>query len=152
MIIICVEDDHLQFDSISKKIRQAFPGVTIEGIKTEKDFRDKMADFARKPPDVFIIDVMLRWTDPSPKMELAPKEVAEGGFFKAGLRCLQRLVSQEETKNIPVIFYTVLEKNNLEEDLKHIYGKFDFLEKDSDLSSLIQLIRKIKDDYKSIIK
>ena len=86
--ILIVEDDHLQSEWIEIEIKKHFPGVQVEKIATEYDFRIKLEDVKKNPPDIILIDVMLRWTDPSPNMIHAPKDVKEdGGHFHAGFRC-----------------------------------------------------------------
>ncbi len=118
--VLILEDDatmHSLLESIISKNLSDLTSVQI--IETEADFRLKwMPAFTldrSKKPDIFIIDIMLRWTDPNPEQPPRPPDVIEGGFMRAGLRCL-RLIRQHPTlSNVPVIILTTLTKKNLED-------------------------------------
>src|SRR3954452_20036205 len=95
MRIVLVEDDYLQVDLMIKSLRQAFGDtqVEVEVIKTELSFRERLEEIQRYPPNVFIIDVMLRWTSPSPGLKMAPAEVAGGFETPPGFRCQELLAA-----------------------------------------------------------
>ena len=139
MRILVVEDDPLEAELIRDSLEHAFPNIVIEVVSTEYGFRSRLDKITVKPPDIFIIDVMLRWADPSEQIPEPPKDVTEEGYYRAGLRCQRLLASREETKNKTVILYTVLERHdlNLEERSRNVIH----LRKDSDPSALIRLIR-----------
>jgi len=145
MKILIVEDDYLQADWIRANLEQAFSnletGIDIDQIGTELEFRARLADIPKEPPDVIIMDVMLRWTDPSPDMQLPPDDVQEKGFYRAGLRCARLLAKDKRTSDIPVILYTVLEHIDLKGDLQGLPERVIYLLKKSDPTELIQRIR-----------
>ncbi|HYX30780.1 MAG TPA: hypothetical protein VE863_19745 [Pyrinomonadaceae bacterium] len=144
MNIIIVENDYLQYDWMKDIFARRFPYYHISQIKTELEFCNQLKKIAAKPPDVIIMDVMLQWTTPSENVERPPDEVKEGGHHTAGLRCQERLRSDEKTKDIPVILYTVLEQPDLErrfggtipEHIRH-------LRKESDPEPLFSLIQEV---------
>lgn len=109
MYILIVEDDPAQFAYFKEILIDSFPNLRLNRIITEKDFRDKMKEIANDRPDVILMDIMLRWTDPAPDMSPPPKEVEKEGFFRAGLRCVNLLAQNNSTKRIPIILYSVLE-------------------------------------------
>lgn len=139
--ILLVEDDYLQAQAITKVLKEHFPELIAKHVNTEHDFCRELSHIRGDPPDVVIIDVMLRWTDPSPNMPTMPQEVIQGGYHNAGLRCERRLRELPETANTPVILYTVLAEADLTAELKHIQPKVTvFLEKDSEYRPLVDAI------------
>ena len=119
MYILVVEDDPLQGELICEFLHaaSAFPNAEIRRICTEKEFISKFEDIATNKPNVIVLDIMLRWDDPSPEFTLPPEEIAEEGFYRAGLRCEKLLARDERTNNIPVILYTILGNGDLSEEL-----------------------------------
>src|ERR1051325_11491658 len=142
MRIILVEDDYWQSDWISLHLKTNFK-VSPEQVFTEYDFHKQFESYMQKPPDAVIMDVMLPWTEAAEDMEPRPPKVKEEGAYRAGLRCRELLAGNERTKNIPVIFYTVLDKNDLESELQDLPENAVFLLKDSDAEPLIKEIRRI---------
>jgi CheY-like chemotaxis protein len=140
MRILIVEDDYLQADWFAQKIGERFGSVSLDFVRTELEFRERLEDFLTQPPDLVLLDVMLRWTDPSPTMVPAPPEVEAGGFFRAGLRCERLLRQSQRTQNVPVILYTVLEDGDLEAELEHVGKRTRYIPKDSDAQPLIEAI------------
>lgn len=115
--ILAVEDDYLYVEWL-RDIIEANIGASLDVISTELGFRTRFADLAAKPPDIILMDIMLRWTDPSPDMVRPPAGL--GTFHRAGLRCLHLLRGDQQTRNIPVILYSVLEESDIAEDLKEL--------------------------------
>ncbi len=62
-----------------------------------------------------LINTMIRWADPDPNMEKPPQEILEVGFYRASFRCSKMLNEDERTRNIPVILYTILDIEDIEE-------------------------------------
>jgi CheY-like chemotaxis protein len=140
MRILIVEDDYLQAQWFAQKITEHFGDVNIDFVGSELEFRERLDSLRRQPPDIILLDVMLRWTDPSPEMVSAPLEIQEGGYFRAGLRCESLLRQSLETREAPVILYTVLEYGDLEAELGHLGKQTSYLPKDSDTQPLIEAI------------
>lgn len=147
--ILIVEDDHLQADWLHGILEEHFPQAEIRWIQTEVEFQNAINGLRKEPPDLVLLDVMLRWTDPAPNMIVPPKEIRDnGGFFRAGFRCERMLRQHEETKNVPVILYTVLEEydfreNDLGIDLQNLPLNTFYVGKDSDPTELLEAIRMI---------
>ncbi|MCI0488512.1 MAG: hypothetical protein L0229_18140 [Blastocatellia bacterium] len=142
MKILIIDDDHLQAEWIHENLERAFPSAKIEHINTELEFRSRLDGIAENPPDIVVLDVMLRWTDPSPKVQLPPDDdVIKEGFYTAGLRCEKLLAQNERTSNIPVILYTVLERADLNQHMQTTRSNVNYLAKESDPEPLIELIR-----------
>ncbi len=69
MYLLVIEDDYLQANWIQENLQTAFPTARIQRIATELDFRSHLEEIGRDRPTVIIMDVMLRWTDPSRRCE-----------------------------------------------------------------------------------
>ena len=141
MYIILVEDDYLQAEWVESCLDEAFEDVRVERISTESNFYSWLQGDLYARPAVFIIDVMLRWADPSSEMAEMPPSVKENGFYRAGVRCQKEIAKDERLRDVPVILYTVLEDLDLEEVLRQKYPNVAYLRKDSQAEPLIRTIR-----------
>lgn len=140
--ILMVEDDPVQIEVMEEALRRGLREASIDLIRTEHEFCSKLEKIAANPPDVAVIDVMLRWTDPSPDLPKPPPEVIKEGHYKAGVRCQALLGSRPDTRKIPVILYTVLEQDDFKEQT--IEGqRVERLSKESDSNSLIDAVLKL---------
>jgi hypothetical protein len=140
MYIVVVEDDHNQAAWIEARLKERFPEAEFRRVKTEHEFRSLSSEFAQVPPDIVIMDVMLRWTDPSPNQPARPERVKEEGPFKAGLRCQEIFASIPGCGTVPVLLYTVLEEKDLRKELGKLTGLFVHLRKDSDAGPLLESV------------
>jgi hypothetical protein len=143
MNMLVIEDDYLQANWIQENLLKAFPGSKIEHIATELDFRSKIDSLVKHPPAVIIMDVMLRWTDPSPDMTPPPEDVIRGKFHRAGVRCKKLLLEHNATKDIPLILYSVLEAADLQKEIQELGSTLVHVPKESDPWSLIAKIREV---------
>ncbi|MFM9961456.1 MAG: hypothetical protein ACKV2Q_09535 [Planctomycetaceae bacterium] len=139
MRILLVEDDYLQADWLQPQFEREYPGVAVDCISTELEFRERLDEIVEHPPDVVIIDVMIRWTDPGPNMQRPPEKMAYDGPYRAGLRCQELLA--ERLPEIPVIFYTVLEQIDLDDELSTMRENVVYLRKDAETESFFQQLR-----------
>ena len=115
---LVVEDDHLQKGPLEDRLRMTFPGADVTVLSSEHQFRDYLPALRSSPPDLVLMDVMLRWSLPSPNAPAPPPDVAEGGYYRAGLRCAHLLLAEEQLHHVPVVLYTILERSDLERDNK----------------------------------
>lgn len=143
MYILIVEDDYSQAELIEDAFRKDpyFAQAEFDRISTESHFRMRFDEIARNPPDVIILDVMLRWADPAPDMEPPPAEVRSEGFWRAGIRNAKLLAQDPRTKDIPSVLYTISE----DVDIKGMgwEPKPHYLAKDSALDPLVHLVRSL---------
>jgi CheY-like chemotaxis protein len=133
MYVLIVEDDPAQYELIKRQLQTTdlFSDAKISRIVTELQFYDQFEETATNKPDLIIMDVMLRWTDAAPDMRLPPSDIAVQGFFRAGVRCEQMLASDERTKEIPIMIYSVLEKKDIEAEIPG-RSQVTYLEKNFD--------------------
>ena len=139
MHILLVEDDAQQSQTICESLYAAFPEARIETLATELQFRQRVDTIASNRPDIVILDVMLRWTDPSPQLVPKPVELKNTTFHKAGFRCQELLQEHPETKDLPVILFTVID----ETDAKLGAPSVIFVAKFRDQVSLIEKIKEL---------
>jgi CheY-like chemotaxis protein len=139
--IVIVEDDHLQEDLLKDQLHRAFPAARIDTLVTEQEFRQRLVDFRTDRPDVIIMDVMLRWAFASPTTTEPPAEVASGGYQRAGFRCAELLFQDAALRDIPVIYYTILEGGDLEPDTRRLSGSTTYVRKSKDHEYLARKVR-----------
>lgn len=144
MYILLVEDDPLQVELIDEFLKDdsAFPDADVKRISTESEFRSKFEDIATNNPDIIILDIMLRWADPAPDFQLPPDEIAEEGFYRAGLRCEKLLGQDSRTNEIPVILYTILGNGDLKDELPK-RPQTVYLAKDFEPIEIVRQINKL---------
>jgi CheY-like chemotaxis protein len=139
MRVVIVEDDYQQAELVTSWLRKAWPRIEVERIETELEFRKRLPALSARPPNVFIIDVMLRWADPSPDMEEPPSEILNEGFYRAGLRCVKLLRQDAGTSRVPVILQSALSASALT-GLLEASPDVVFIEKESEPGRLIRLV------------
>ncbi|HET9257199.1 MAG TPA: hypothetical protein VFO16_18645 [Pseudonocardiaceae bacterium] len=134
--IVIVEDDHLQEAPLQDYLTGAIAGAQIETICTELEFRTRLPALRAHVPDIVVMDVMLRWTSPAPGAVAPPDDVASGGYYRAGLRCARLLASDSQLCGVPVIFYTILERSDLEREGEALPKNSTYLGKNAELDVL----------------
>ncbi len=144
--ILIVEDDPTQFNLIEEELLRRFKEIEISDIQTEAEFYDRLDEIIASPPDLIIMDMMLRWTDPAPPELMAkpPDQVEEEGYFRAGIRCAHKLLSTKKANEIPVLLFTVLGQEDIEDDLREFENesslRTSYLPKTSRVTDLIKEI------------
>lgn len=142
MRIVVVEDDSVQAGLIREALHEEFPHAEFRQINTEFEFRSSLEELAADPPAAIVLDVMLRWADPAPDIPPRPVDVEREGFSRAGLRCGRLLAEDPKMKTVPVILYTVLDRNLVEHGPGALPRAARYLQKGSDLGPLVEDIRR----------
>jgi hypothetical protein len=152
MRILMLED----LDTYADALRTRLEGksfelgpVGIQRISTELEFRRKLPELVKESFQVAIFDVMTSWCTiedlETDEGKQPPKEVVaerdEVKKWRSGVRC-QRLFEQalEKAKRppVPCIFYSVLDKEDLRDELD---GDTPLVVKEADLEALIEVIK-----------
>lgn len=107
--VVIVEDS--ASSALEEELRSAFAGIQVEIFTCESDFHDALRAIVANPPDLFIIDMLLRWTTPRPQMPPRPPHATR---YRAGVRCVQALLASP-AKEVPVIIHSVLERAEIAE-------------------------------------
>lgn len=143
MNILIVEDDILQAEALEDSLRRNFNQVEINKIGSESELREKLGLLKNESLDLILLDVMLRWAEPTPEIKEPPLEVEQQGFYRGGMRCLKLLLESPEMRTIPVIVYSVLGRDDVEEEIDQAPPHVLFLQKDSDEQRLVRHIRSL---------
>lgn len=141
--VLVVEDDHLQKGPLLERLESAFPRLRIDSVRTEREFRERLTALRQHPPDLVIMDVMLRWDDPRPAAAVPPETVVREGFYRAGLRCAELMANDPHLRSVPVILYTILERSDLARDSRMTSPNVTYLRKSTDLDALIRKAREV---------
>jgi DNA-binding response OmpR family regulator len=148
MSIWLVEDDPSQAELILGALRDALPKEEFRHIKTERGFFEALDDSALDLPSVIILDVMLPWTElrllPSGELDRGALPAGydeDGGFYRAGVRCLEEVRRRENTRSIPVIWLTVLTNGDLSAELGRFSGRVVYVSKREKPEKLIATVR-----------
>ncbi|MCX6724068.1 MAG: hypothetical protein NT155_02735 [Candidatus Staskawiczbacteria bacterium] len=113
--IILIEDDPQQALAIMSAVNRRFTDFAVRLVETESEFYEFIARLPAQgeKPIMVISDVMLPWAfgeTPIPK----PQGVEEGGFRMAGTRCWKKFRQREDLRQIPWIYFTVLDDQTIE--------------------------------------
>jgi hypothetical protein len=138
---VVVEDDHLQEGPIADNLAGLYPDTTVEAFATEEQFRAHLPRMREAVPDLVVRDVMLRWAYPRPGLAAPPDDVVAGGYYRAGLRCARLMLDDERLRRVPVVLYTILERNDLERDGQTLPSNATYVGKNSEPDVLSRHIR-----------
>lgn len=141
--IVVVEDDHLQDGPLQELLREQFPTARIEVVCTERDFRDRLDGYRRDPPSIVVMDVMMRWANPRQGDPPPPPDVLAGGYRRAGIRCVDLMRRAPALRDVPVVYYTILERSDLERDADAFPDNVFLVRKSSDRQPLTRKIREL---------
>jgi CheY-like chemotaxis protein len=133
--ILLVEDDYLQRSYVHQALADSL-GAAVETKTCEWEFQRDFDLIASDPPDVAVLDMMLRWASPSRRGATPPEDSTP---YHAGLRCAQKLSDDPRTRSVRVILYSVLPK----EDIPDLWlpEAWVFVVKESDCQNLIDVLR-----------
>ena len=143
MRVLLVEDDPLQKRSIERALRHNFLKIEIDSIRTESEFFGQFGAIRSEPPDLVLLDVMLPWAAASANSTEPPPEVQLEGYYRAGLRCLDKLLDAPETHDIPTILYSVLSREDVSDEISKAPPNVLFLQKGSDDLLVVRHIRSL---------
>lgn len=143
MRIVSLEDDEPFWDLLREALEEGLPGAELTWVRTESEFYSWMPKFAEAPPDIFVLDVMVKWADAAEIMPPAPRRVIKEGYYRAGLRCRARLRRTAATRGIPVILYTVLERGDIEKVIQKLPADTAFVGKSGDFGELRTAIKRL---------
>lgn len=152
MRIVSLEDDEPFWTLLKDALEDAFPRPNLDWIHTESEFYNNFRKFVVDPPDIFLIDIMVKWADPIENMATPPQEVVEQGYYRAGLRCRKLLLENSATKLIPVILFTVLERSDIENVVHEFPANTTFVGKSGDFRELITAIKELATHSRRISK
>jgi len=148
MNVVLLEDNHFHRNNLKLWLSKDRYVKEVKFVKTEMDFRERMQEFATKPPSLFIMDVMVKIAE-TEDVELGnvviPPEIMndDENIFRAGFRCLDLVRSHPALKHIPIILISVLGSKGLEKSLSTLGNNEVFIEKNKFEKELELQIRNI---------
>jgi hypothetical protein len=113
--ILLLEDDPQQRETFQTKLEGRYPGATVRCLDTEFEFYNLIGEIERGAldlPDVVIADDMVPWETVSRDQTPPPDSVKEGGYSRAGIRCLMQF-RQRIDAPIPWIMFSILDPNTI---------------------------------------
>jgi CheY-like chemotaxis protein len=144
MRIVSLEDDEPFWELLKEALEERFKRIEeLLWVRTESEFCEKIPEFAANPPDIFLLDVMVKWADAAENMPDPPKEVKQDGYYRAGLRCRKRLLENPATAPVPAILFTVLERGDIEKVMRELPQGTALVAKSGDFGELIKCIKKL---------
>lgn len=146
MQILVVEDDELQATSLCMVLEKELPGATTTWVASESDLLQRLSLNELGVPDVIIMDVILRWAIVTEDFQDPPPEVLANGHYTAGIRCLKRLLDRPATSRTPVVVYSVLDRDDISDELSKLPPHVTFLRKGVDDLQLVRVIRSLLPD------
>lgn len=139
--IVMVEDDHMQEGPLAEALEELAPDLSVTVIANEEEFYSYLLKDPGIVPEVFVIDLMLRWAYPRPNAAPPPPEVLEGGFQRAGMRCVRKLRADPRYRHVPRILYTIVERSDLESSGQSLDSGTQFVRKSPDGDTLLRAVR-----------
>ncbi len=128
---------------LTKKLNNVLYDVNLTPINTEYEFYQHMRNLSEPYLNLVMLDIMLRWTDPSPNMVQPHINVKKEGYYRAGFRCEYLIRQNRITKDIPVLLYTLLDEQDIEEDMLRVdKEKTKYVGKNAD-DELLSWIKKL---------
>ncbi len=135
--VLLLEDDYLQRGAISNAL-EAKLKAEVQAKSTESEFRRDFDQIAANPPQVAVLDVMVRWANPTRDVESEPIEIPKTPEI-AGLRCAELLRDDPRTQRVKVILYSVLGPEDIGEQFP---GGVTSVVKQTDFSGLLEAVAK----------
>lgn len=143
MRILLVEDDPFQADGLEQSLATELKHAKIEIMTTEAEFRRSIAAFKKDPPHVVVIDGMLRWSKPSEDAVLPFENTSDYDPKLAGVRCIRLLLAEPETRELPVLLYSVFDPGSIGFGAAQLPPHVEYIRKESDDKLLARHVRSL---------
>ena len=130
MRIIVLEDVPIAAASLVHLIRSECAEAQIRVLDNEFEFNQAHSDFIKQQPNLFVLDMRVRWTSSDLVAAVPPIDYQRtGSWRRAGLRCCRLLLSDERTRDLPIVLTSVLEDREVRAELQGLPPNVDFIEK-----------------------
>jgi CheY-like chemotaxis protein len=114
--ILVLEDNPSEEEWLSDTFQP--PGYRLEFVRSESAFYARLEQ-GELHFDLVMLDVMARWADPAPVIPRIPEVVRTQGYYYAGIRCADKLLSISGEK--PILFYTIVNEKELQRYITREY-------------------------------
>lgn len=111
--ILLIEDDAFHRGWIGERIKARWPNVGFEFpfVANEKQFIGEFDQLAGAGLDLIIIDQMIPYTSEGDESDNSA--ALKLSAFRGGSRCYERLRGDARTKSVPVVFFTLLDRETV---------------------------------------
>jgi DNA-binding NarL/FixJ family response regulator len=113
---LLLEDNWQHAETLKVWLEAEFLGADVRVMDTAKEFQHGLDAIAADPPDVIILDMMVRYTDADDADSITGSK--DEDFFTAGARCYDLLASRNLAAR--AILYSVIDKDDLRKELAHL--------------------------------
>ena len=122
--ILIVEDDEYRAGARERKLRETWPHVQPEVVKTELELTRSFDALAKAGFHLVVLDQLLPYTT----IDDAPTDRAPDYYtpFDSGSRCYHLLREDRRTAKIPIIFHTIVPPENVPDGAIHGKKSGDF--------------------------
>ena len=134
MRIAVVEDDWSDYSDIREMLDAAYVALEIISIGTESAFLKALPVLCASPPDLIILDVMIRFGEDINGEPVGPP-------FRSGFRLLRRIRQSPSLAGTPVIIHTALDRDDVREELKDLPEQCVFVRKTAPPAELVAKIQ-----------
>lgn len=111
--ILMIEDDPFVSDWVDYIIRKKFgEECTLEWIRSELEFLVSVPKLEADAPAAIILDLILPWEGDAP-MSSSDHKNPRGDIYEAGIRVLEDLRRSAKLKSVPVLLYTVNDRDRI---------------------------------------
>lgn len=112
--ILLIEDDFLYSEELKFDLTDYFAGASIalriDVISTEREFSERFEEIAKTNYDLIIVDVMVKWEGREREKKRPDSNVLEGGYYRAGFRCIDRLRADTRSAETKILVHSNLDK------------------------------------------
>lgn len=126
MRIALIEDSHTYGEELIEKLRRVLADVNVVWFPTESSFLDALPTLQQEPPDLVIADVMIRWESLGRTSKPRPSGT---DMYRSGFRCVKALLKHGETRSIPIILHSALDREELESQLSGLPPNVTYVRK-----------------------
>jgi predicted nucleotide-binding protein len=137
--VVILEDNDRDAEWLTEHLERLLPTASIDRIGCESEFHTRFEQLKSNPPSLVIMDLLVRWCDPSTLGQSMPPDVLAEGHYRAGLRCAQMMSGANQTRDVPVIIYSAVSRS----DLSGLPPNVLFLSKEAGEEGLARLIRSL---------
>ena len=110
---LVIEDNWDHADTLKEWLEIQFRGAAVRVMATEKEFQEGIDAIVQDPPDVIILDLMVKYTTVDDTVPL-PTEVTAEGMFTAGAHCYDQLARHNLDDR--VILYSLIGEDGLRKE------------------------------------
>jgi hypothetical protein len=142
--IIHIEDEDIVYNAVREGVDDWFDlkNVAVQVIDFEKAAANFVDEGRAAEVALIIVDLMIAY-DSDENQEI-PREVLLEGSFDAGFRLIARLRSLPGWRDVPIIVYSSIDKNVVEEKLaERGFTGIPVVQKTRTLHPLLTLIREM---------